>query len=90
MFWQEVTSMSKEWAIISENIIGNVIVADEDFLESHPDWSQFERIDITDLNPKPGIAWILEDGKFKKPAELLPSKEEDILQDEYLEIEVPQ
>jgi len=82
--------MSREWAIIAENVIGNVIIADEDFLESHPDFSQFQRIDITDLDPKPGIAWILEDGKFKKPAALLPVKEEDVLQDEYLEIEVPQ
>ena len=82
--------MSKEWAILSGNVIGNVIVADEDFIESHPDWSQFERIDITDLDPKPAVAWVLEDGKFKKPVGILPENPEHVLQDEYLEIEVPQ
>jgi predicted RecB family nuclease len=80
--------MSREWAIIVDNIIGNVILADEEFVASHPDWSQFERIDITDLNPKPGITWKIEDGKFKKSEYVLP-KEEHILQDEYLETEVP-
>jgi len=82
--------MSREWAILSGNVIGNVIVADEDFIESHPDWSQFERIDITDLDPKPAVAWFLEDGKFKKPVGILPENPEHVLQDEYLEIEVPQ
>jgi hypothetical protein len=82
--------MSREWAILSGNVIGNVIVADEDFVESHPDWSQFERVDITDLDPKPAVAWVLEDGKFKKPVGILPENPEHVLQDEHLEIEVPQ
>jgi hypothetical protein len=82
--------MSREWAILSGDVVGNVIVADEDFIESHPDWSQFERIDITDLDPKPAVAWVLEDGKFKKPVGILPENPEHVLQDEYLEIEVPQ
>lgn len=82
--------MSREWAIVVNNVVGNVIVADADFIESHPDWSQFEKIDITDLEIKPSIAWFIEDGKFKKPAEVLPKESEFILQDEYLEIEVPQ
>jgi hypothetical protein len=82
--------MSREWAILSGNIIGNVIVADEDFIESHPDWSQFERVDITDLDPKPAVAWVLEDGKFKKTVGILPENPEHVLQDEYAEIEVPQ
>jgi hypothetical protein len=82
--------MSREWAILSGNVVGNVIVADEDFIESHPDWSQFERIDITNLDPKPAVAWVLEDGKFKKPVGILPENPEHVLQDEYLEIEVPQ
>jgi hypothetical protein len=64
-------------------------VADADFLESHPDWNQFEKIDITDLEIKPGIAWTIEDGKFKKPAELLPEDPQYINHDEWLEIEVP-
>jgi len=81
--------MSREWAIIVDNVIGNVIVADADFLESHPDWSQFEKIDITDLDPKPAVTWKIEDGKFKKPEHVLP-KPEHIVEDEHLEIEVPQ
>ena len=81
--------MSREWAILVDNVIGNVIVADADFIESHPDWSQFEKIDITDLNPKPAVTWKIEDGKFKKPEHVLP-KPEHIVEDEHLEIEVPQ
>ena len=81
--------MPREWAIIVDNIVGNVIIADEDFIDSHPDWSQFDKIDITDLNPKPAVTWKIEDGKFKKPEHLLP-KAEYVLQDEHLEIEVPQ
>lgn len=80
--------MSREWAILVDNVIGNVIVADQEFIESHPDWSQFEKIDITDLDPKPGVTWKIEDGKFKKPEHVLP-KTEHIMEDEYLEIEVP-
>jgi hypothetical protein len=81
--------MSREWAIIANNVVANTIVADADFLESHPDWNQFEKIDITDLEIKPGIAWTIEDGKFKKPAELLPEDPQYINHDEWLEIEVP-
>lgn len=72
------------------NTVGNIIFADQDFVESHPDWSQFEKIDITDLDIKPGIAWTLEDGKFKKPVGILPENPDHVVEDEYLEIEVPQ
>lgn len=82
--------MSRDWAIIVNNTIGNIINSDAEFLESHPDWSQFEKIDITDLEIKPGIAWTLEDGKFKKPAGVLPENPDHIIDDEWKEIEVPQ
>lgn len=82
--------MSREWAIVVNNVIGNIIIADEEFVSSHPDWSQFERIDITDLTIKPGIAWTIEDGKFKKPVGILPENPDHIVDDEYKEIEVPQ
>lgn len=81
--------MSRDWAIIADNVVGNIIRADEEFIASHPDWSQFERIDITDLEIKPGIAWTIEDGKFKKPTPILPENPTHIVEDEYLEIEVP-
>lgn len=81
--------MSREWAIIVNNVVANTIIADKDFIESHPDFGQFEKIDITDLEIKPGIAWKIEDGKFKKPAELLPEDAQYINNDEWLEIEVP-
>ena len=30
--------MSRVWALLVDNIIGNVILAEEDFIESHPDF----------------------------------------------------
>ena len=80
--------MSREWAIIVDNVIGNVIISDEEFLANHEDWSKFERIDITDLNPKPAVTWKLEGNKFIKPAHVLPENTDHILDDEHLEVEV--
>jgi hypothetical protein len=80
--------MSRTWAIMApNNIIGNVIVADEDFIAEHPDLSQFERIDITDYNPQPAIMWELKDGKFIAPEHLRPLPEHRGL-DDFIEIEV--
>lgn len=80
--------MSRTWALLtSDNVIGNVIVADEDFIAEHPDWSQLERIDITEYNPQPGIMWKLEDNKFTAPEHLRPLPEHRGL-DDYIEIEV--
>lgn len=67
--------MSKVWALLVDNIIGNVIVAEEDFIESHPDFSGLDRIEITDYNPQPGIMWTLEDNKFKAPESVKPKLE---------------
>jgi hypothetical protein len=79
--------MSRVWALLVDNIIGNVILADEDFIASHPDFSGLERIDITDYDPQPGIMWILEDNKFKAPASLRP-KPEHVVPESVHEIEV--
>ena len=79
--------MSRIWAILVDNIIGNVIVAEEDFIASHPDLSQFERIDITDYNPQPAIMWKLEDNKFKAPESVRP-KPGHVVPENVLEIEV--
>lgn len=79
--------MSKTWALLVDNIIGNVVVADQEFIESHPDFSQLEKVDITDYNPQPGIMWRLEDNKFIAPDHVKP-KTEHILDDGLLEIEV--
>ena len=83
-------SQVREWAIIVDNVIGNIVLSDAEFLESHPDWSQFEKVDITDMSIKPGIAWVREDGKFKKPVGILPENPDHIVDDEWKEIEVPQ
>ena len=79
--------MSPTWALLVNNIIGNVIVADQEFIESHPDFSQLEKIDITDYNPQPGIMWRLEDNKFIAPDHVKP-KAEHVLDDGLHEIEV--
>ena len=79
--------MSRIWALFVDNVIGNVIVAEEDFIESHPDFSGLDRIDITDYNPQPAIMWTLEDGKFKAPESVRP-KPEHVVPENVLEIEV--
>jgi hypothetical protein len=79
--------MSREWAILVDNVIGNVVVSDEEFISNHPDLGQFERIDITDYNPKPSIMWKLENNKFIAPDHVKP-KAEHVLDDGLLEIEV--
>jgi hypothetical protein len=80
--------MSKVWALLVDNIIGNVIVAEEDFIESHPDFSGLNRIDITDYDPKPGIMWKLEDNKFLAPESIKPENVEHHLEESNYEIEV--
>lgn len=79
--------MSRTWALLVDNVIGNIVVADQEFIESHPDFSQLEKIDITDYNPQPGIAWTLEDNKFFAPEHVKP-KDEHVLNDGLHEIEV--
>lgn len=79
--------MSRTWALLVDNIVGNVVVADQEFIESHPDFSQLEKIDITEYNPQPGIMWRLENNKFVAPDHVKP-KAEHILDDGLLEIEV--
>ena len=79
--------MSKIWALLVDNIVGNVVVADQEFIESHPDFSQLEKIDITDYNPQPGIMWRLENNKFIAPDHVKP-KAAHVLDDGLHEIEV--
>lgn len=70
--------MSRVWALLVDNIIGNVIIAEEDFIESHPDFSALDRMDITDYDPQPGIMWTLEDNKFKAPESVRPKPEHEV------------
>ena len=79
--------MSPTWALLVDNVIGNVIVADKEFIEAHADFSQLEKIDITDYNPQPGIMWKLQNNKIIAPDHVKP-KAEHILDDGLLEIEV--
>jgi len=79
--------MSKTWALLVDNVIGNVIVADQEFIESHADFSQLEKIDITNYDPQPGIMWRLENNKFIAPDHVKP-KADHVLDDGLHEIEV--
>ena len=79
--------MSPTWALLVDNIIGNVIVADQEFIESHADFSQLEKIDITNYDPQPGIMWRLENNKFIAPDHVKP-KADHVLDDGLHEIEV--
>jgi hypothetical protein len=80
--------MSRTWALLVDNVIGNVIVAEEDFIESHPDFSGLDRIDVTDYNPQPGIMWRLEENKFLAPDSVKPKKAEHQSEESNYEIEV--
>jgi hypothetical protein len=79
--------MSRIWALLVDNVIGNVIVSDEDFIASHSDFSSLDRIDITDYNPQPAVMWKLENNKFIAPDHVKP-KAEHVLDDGLHEIEV--
>lgn len=79
--------MSRVWALLVDNVIANVILAEEDFIESHPDFSTLDRMDITDYDPQPGIMWKIEDNKFVAPDHLRP-KPEHVAEDAVHEIEV--
>lgn len=80
--------MSRVWALLVDNIIGNVIIAEESFIESHPDFSGLDRMDITDYDPQPGIMWKLEGNKFVASDFVKPTKAEHTLEASYYEIEV--
>jgi hypothetical protein len=80
--------MSRVWALLVDNIIGNVIIAEEDFIESHPDFSGLDRMDITDYDPQPAIMWKLEGNKFLAPDSVKPANEEHRLEESNYEIEV--
>jgi hypothetical protein len=80
--------MSRVWALLVDNIIGNVIVAEEDFIESHPDFSALDRMDITDYDPQPGVMWKLEGNKFLAPDSVKPEIVEHRLEESNYEIEV--
>ncbi len=80
--------MSRVWAILVDNVIGNLIVAEEDFIESHPDFSALDRIDITDYDPQPSVMWRLEGNKFLAPDSVKPENPEHLLEESNYEIEV--
>jgi hypothetical protein len=80
--------MSRYWAIIVDGVVGNIIFSDEDFVKNHSDLGQFEHVDVTDLNPIPGVTWKYDGKKFAKSEFLLPSNKDHILDDEHLEVEV--
>jgi hypothetical protein len=56
--------------VTDEGIVGNIVVLDDpQWLKDHDDYSDHNHIDITDLNPQPGIAWTYDFDKkeFKSP-----------------------
>ena len=68
--------MEKNYAIIENNIVTNIIVAEQDFIDSH--YPGAVRID--NLSTKPSIGWKYENNQFNKLEEIadilsLPSKQ---------------
>lgn len=56
-----------DYALINSNVVQNVIVADSQSIQPlEPDWQAI--VDITNLNPMPGIGWGYVNGQFVKPA----------------------
>lgn len=63
-----------EYALVNENLVKNIIVADADFVQSiQSEWQAV--IDITGLNPKPRINWIYQGGEFIAPNPPSPTPE---------------
>lgn len=56
----------KNYALIKDGAIQNVIVADEAFLTAN--YQDYTWVDLTNLDPCPGIGWTQnEDGSFTNP-----------------------
>lgn len=56
--------------VTDEGVVGNTVVLDDpEWLKDHADYADHNHIDITDLNPQPGIAWTYDFDKkeFKSP-----------------------
>ena len=51
------------FAVMNENFVQNIIVADKDFANKVYPGS----IDITDVDPQPSIGWTLENGLWIAP-----------------------
>ena len=54
--------MEEIWAIITNDVVTNVIVATQDFIGNNP-----AAVRIDNVTPQPGIAWTYKDGKFTAP-----------------------
>ena len=68
------------WAVIEpDGVVSNVILADQDFIDSlkdavtdeavdsGPHSADHRYVDITDLDPQPAIRWVLKGKKFTPP-----------------------
>jgi hypothetical protein len=77
-----------DWILIENDIVVNAIVADEDFIASHPDLSGYERIDVSSYGIAPSINWRREDGKWKAPDTVVPKNLQHRTAPETYEIEV--
>lgn len=56
--------------VTDEGVVGNTVVLDDpQWLKDHADYADHNHIDITDMNPQPGIAWTYDFDKkeFKSP-----------------------
>ena len=55
----------KSWALVKDGVVVNIVAGgDKEFFESHPDYSEMQHIETTDIENKPTVGWLYEDGEF--------------------------
>lgn len=61
--------MEQVWALVKGGTVDNVIVADQQFIDSTADSALYETaIEVTDLDPRPGPGWAYdEQAGFTQP-----------------------
>lgn len=58
--------MERVWAAIDSGVITNTFVGDDDFADLvRPEYD--EVVEITNLNPRPGVAWTVHDDGYRPP-----------------------
>jgi hypothetical protein len=50
-----------------EDVVNSIYGGTKEFLESHPDYENYLVIDVTDMDPWPGVNWKYIDGEFVPP-----------------------
>lgn len=70
--------MARTYALLQGSGVVNTILADAEFIAATTGTGLFQdAVDITDVDPRPGIGWRYVDGAFVAPAQSTPRPEFD-------------